>query len=52
VDAVKRLGKRVWVGFFDEHVAREMQLVPDLYFTLTDALLDKWRKADPKAVSQ
>lgn len=45
IEAVKRLGKRVWVGFFDEHAAREMQLVPDLYFTLTGELMEAWTKA-------
>jgi hypothetical protein len=48
VEAVKRLGKRVWVGFFDQYAARELQLVPDLYFTITDDLLNAWRTAGSK----
>jgi hypothetical protein len=49
VEAVKRLGKLVWVGFFDPVAHREMMLVPDWYTSMDAWLLDPWRKADPAA---
>lgn len=51
IEAVKRLGKRVWVGFFDEFAGQGMKLVPDFYFTLNEFLLDPWRKANPSALA-
>lgn len=44
VEQVKRLGKRVWVAFFDDVAHQEMKLVPDLYLTLTDWLINEWRE--------
>lgn len=46
VEAIKRLGKFVWVGFYDSEATREMQLVPDYYTDMTEWLLHQWRIAD------
>lgn len=48
---MKRLGKLVWVGFFDAYAGREMKIVPDFYTSMEKWLLDPWSKADPKAIA-
>lgn len=43
IRAVKRLGKLVWVGFFDAPTHPDMFVVPDWYTTMDDWLLRAWR---------